>query len=177
MTNNDHTPSYIEEVIIQYWLLGYARDEIAKSFEMSKGKVSTIWAKFRNKLGHYEADALRELGKQLRRQNMTAENCAVGFRISKIIDKLNIPEEKMEEFLTSTFSFSQKKGINPETFKDALIEFAQISDKVPFSELPSYLQKINEETKKKENKRKQLQEDIQNHEKEKAVKEEQVRSA
>ena len=36
-------------------------------------------AKFRNKLGHYEADALRELGKELRRQNMTAENCAIGF--------------------------------------------------------------------------------------------------
>jgi hypothetical protein len=56
---------------------------------------------------------------------MTAENCAKGFRISKILEKLEIPEEKIEEFLTRIFGFSQKKGINPETFKDALIEFAR----------------------------------------------------
>jgi len=49
---------------------------------------------FRNKLGHYDADTLRELGKELRRQNITAADCAVGFRISKIPEKLNILEIK-----------------------------------------------------------------------------------
>ena len=88
------------------WLKGSTRDEIAQAFNTSKGKVSNIWAKFRNKLGHYEADALRELGKELRRQNMTAENCTIGFRGSNIMKKLGIPEERIEEFLTTVFELS-----------------------------------------------------------------------
>lgn len=150
---NYKIPSYEEEVIIQYWLQGKTRDEIAQAFEVSQGTISNIWKKFRNKLGQYEADALREFGKLLQRLNMTAENCAVGCRISKIMEKLKIPEEEIEKFLATIYEILQKKGINPETLRDAIIEFAQISDKVPFSELPSYLQKRNEEIKEKENKR------------------------
>jgi hypothetical protein len=174
---NYEIPSYEEEVIVQYWLQGKTRDEIAQAFEVSQGTISNIWKKFRNKLGQYEAETLRELGKQLRRQNITAENCAKGFRISKIMEKLKIPEEEMEEFLTTIYEILQKKGINPETLRDAIIEFAQISDKLPFSELPSYLQKRNEEIKEKENKKKQLEEEIQNLEKEKLAKEEEAKTA
>ena len=74
--------------------MGHTRDEIAQEFHKSTGTASNIWAKFRNKLGHYEADALRELGKQLRRQNMTVENCAKGFRISNIIEKIRDTRRK-----------------------------------------------------------------------------------
>ena len=145
MIEND-IPSYIEECIIQYWLQGNTRDEIAQAFEKSKGTVSNIIGKFRNKLGYYVADAMRELGKQLRRQNMTLENCAIGFRVYKIMEKLNIPEaKKFEEFLTTTFEFSQKMDINPEILRDALIERAQLSQKMPFSQIPSYLQEKRQE--------------------------------
>ena len=133
-------PSYMEDCIIQYWLKGETRDKIDEAFETSKGTVSNIIAKFRNELGNYDVDALRELGKELRRHNMTADNCAIGFRLIKILEKLDIPEAKFEEFLTSIFEFSQKMDINPETLRDALIEFAQLSQKMPLSQIPSYLQ-------------------------------------
>ena len=97
MFNNDYNydmPSYIEECIRQYWLRGYTRDETAQSFDTSKGTVSNIWAKYRNKLGNYDADALRELGKELRRQNMTAENCSIGFKVSNIMKKLKYTRRK-----------------------------------------------------------------------------------
>ena len=45
---------------------------------------------------------------------MTADNCAIGFRLIKILEKLDIPEAKFEEFLTSIFEFSQKMDIYPE---------------------------------------------------------------
>jgi hypothetical protein len=175
--NNYDIPSYIEECIIQYWLRGYTRDKIAESFDTSKGTVSNIWAKYRKKLGHYDADALRELGKQLLRQNMTAEDCSIGFRVSKIMKILNIPDAKTEEFLTAVNELSQKMGISSEILRDALIEFVQISDKVPFSEIASYLQKTREEIGEAENKKKQVQEEKQNLDKEKLAKDEQVRSA
>ena len=174
---DDYIPSYEEEAIIIHWLRGHTREEIAKEFYISTGKASNLWGKFKDKLGRYQADALREFGKQLRVQNMTAENCAVGFRISKIIEKLGIPDEKIEESLNTFNEVLKETGIYPETLRDALIHFAQISDKVPFSELPYYLQKINQEIREKENKKKQLEEDIQILEKEKAVTEEQTRTA
>jgi DNA-binding CsgD family transcriptional regulator len=74
--NKYNIPSYEEECILQYWLQGKTRDEIAQAFGVSRGTVSNIIAKFRNKLGHHDFDAARELGKQLRRQNMTLDNCA-----------------------------------------------------------------------------------------------------
>lgn len=91
---------------------------------------------------------MRELGKQLRRQNMTLENCAIGFRVYKIMEKLKIKiyeTKKFKEFLTNIFEFSQKMGINPEIIRDALIECAQLSQKMPFSDIPSYLQEKRQE--------------------------------
>jgi hypothetical protein len=175
--NNYDIPSYIEECIIQYWLRGYTRDEIAQLFDKSKGTISNIWAKFRNKLGHHEADALRELGKELRRQNMTAENCAIGLRMSNIIEKLGISEAKTEEFLSTVFELSQKIGIFPEILKEALIEIVKISQTMPISDIPIHLQKMREEIEETENKKKKIEEEIQILEKEKLAKEEQVRSA
>lgn len=174
---DDYIPSYEEAVIIKYWLMGYMRDEIAKEFHTSTGTASNIWAKFRNKIGHYEADALREFGKQLRQLDMTAENCAVGCRVSKIIEKLGMPEEKIKEFLITIYKISKEMRIYPDTVRDALIQLAQISDKVLFSEIPGYLQNINQEIKELENKKKQLTEEIQTLEQEKLAKEEQTISA
>ncbi len=61
----ENVPSYPESCIRQYWLQGKTRDEIAQAFGTSQGTVSNIIAKFRNELGNYDADALRELGKEL----------------------------------------------------------------------------------------------------------------
>ena len=81
---------------------------------------------------------------------MAADNCAIGFRVYKIMEKLKIKiheAKKFEELLTSIFEFSQKMDINPEILRDALIEFAQLSQKMPFSDIPSYLQEKRQEIK------------------------------
>jgi hypothetical protein len=167
----------MEDCIIQYWLKGETRDKIAEAFETSKGTVSNKIAKFRNKLGNYDVDALRELGKELRRHNMTADNCAIGFRLIKILEKLDIPEAKFEEFLTSIFEFSQKMDIYPEILRDALIEFAQLSQKMPLSQITSYLQEKRQEIKELENRNDKLKEDIEILENEKLATEEKTRDS
>jgi len=175
--NNYEIPSYEEEVFLQYWLQGKTRDEIAQAFEVSQGTVSNIIAKFKSKLGRLDFEAARELGKQLRRHNMTLENCAIGFRVFNIIKKLGIQEEKIQEFLPIVFELTQKMGISTELLRESLLEFYKISQMITFSEIPIHLQQMREKIEEKENKKKQLQKDIQNLEKEKAVKEEQTRSA
>lgn len=152
--NMERIPKYMESIIIEAWLKGYSRDAIVQEFGTSNGTVSNILTQFRNNLGHYDADTLRELGKQLQRQNMTADNCAVGFRIYKIMEKLKILEaKKMEEFLTSIFEFSQQMDIESEIFRESLLEFVKISHEMPFSDIPNYKQKTIEEIKQLENKK------------------------
>ncbi|MGI0051035.1 MAG: hypothetical protein ACRD8K_04775 [Nitrososphaeraceae archaeon] len=73
------------------------RDEITQEFHKSQGTVSNIIAKFRNEMSHYDFDAMRTLGKELRQLEMTPNNCAMGFRIFKILQKLKIPETKKIE--------------------------------------------------------------------------------
>ncbi|HJU59649.1 MAG TPA: helix-turn-helix domain-containing protein, partial [Nitrososphaeraceae archaeon] len=96
-------PKYLELSIIRAWLKGETRDEIAQELGKSQGTISNVIAKFRNELGNYVVDALRELGKELRRLEITPNNCAIGFRIFTILEKLKIPEENLKEFLTTLF--------------------------------------------------------------------------
>lgn len=76
-------PSYIESSIILAWLKGKIRDEITQEFHKSQGTVSNIIAKFRNEMSHYDLDAMRTLGKELRQLEMTPNNCAMGLEYSK----------------------------------------------------------------------------------------------
>ena len=71
---------------------------------------------------------------------MTPENCAIGCRVFKVLEKLKIPEGKIAEFLNEIFEFSQKMDINTEILREAIIEFIKISKEVPFSQVPSYLE-------------------------------------
>jgi transcriptional regulator with XRE-family HTH domain len=170
-------PRYFELCVIHAWLKGKTRDEIAEEFGKSQGTVSNIIAKMRNSLGRYDADAMREMAQELRELDMTPENCAIGCRISKVLEKLKIPEGRIAEFLNEIFEFSQKMDINTGILRDAIIEFIKISKEVPFSQVPSYLEEKREEIEQLENKKKKLEEEIQILQKEKLATEEKVRSS
>jgi transcriptional regulator with XRE-family HTH domain len=163
----EELPRYFELCVIQAWLKGKTRDEIAEEFGKSQGTVSNIISRMRNRWSKYDADAMRELAQELRELDMTPDNCAIGCRIFKMLEKLKIPEEEIAEFLKEIFQFSQQLDINTETLRDALIEFVKISQKVPFSQVPNYIQEKREEIKQLENKKKNLEEEIQVLEKEK----------
>src|SRR5687768_16855314 len=101
-------PRYYELCVIQAWLKGKTRDEIAEEFGTSQGTVSNIIARMRNSLSKYETDAMRELAQELRDLDITADNCFTGCRVFKILENLKIPEAKIGEFLKEIFEFSQK---------------------------------------------------------------------
>ena len=84
----------------------------------------------------HDFDSMRELAKELRRAELTVDNCAVGFRTHNIITKLKIPENEIERFLTSTFEFGQKLGVDQNMMQEILIESANMSIQLPISEIP-----------------------------------------
>lgn len=85
---------------------------------------------------------------------MTPENCAIGCRVSKVLEKLKIPERRIAEFFNEIFEFSQKMDINTEILREAIIKFIKISKEVSFSQVPRYLEEKREEIEQLENKKK-----------------------
>ncbi len=171
-------PKYFESAIILAWLKGLTRDEIAQEFGISEGTVSNILAKMRKSLGNYEFDSIREHVRHLRQQDMTAADCASGFRTHRILEKLKIPEKEVEQFLTTIFEFSQKMGINSDIIHDSLNEIARLSsDEMHISEIPNYLQSQTDEIKQLKNEKRDLQEQINGLKNEKLSEEKELKNS
>lgn len=118
-------PSYIESSIILAQLKGKIRDEITQEFPKSQGTVSKIIAKFRNEISHYDLDTMRTLGKELRQLEMTPNNCAMGFRIVKILQKLKIQKQKRQKNFSRLYlNFHNRWDINSEILR-CLIRICQ----------------------------------------------------
>ena len=90
-------PDYIERNVIQGWLRGTSRDEIASKNSISTGSVSFIVKKFIDNLGEYDARVIRELSIQIRKANLTPRECAIGFRIHKILENIGITNEEEKD--------------------------------------------------------------------------------
>ena len=170
-------PKYFESAMMQAWLRGKSRDEIAQEFGISEGTVSNILAKMRKSLGNYEFDSIREHVRHLRQQDMTAAGCASGFRTHRILEKLKIPEKEVEQFLTTIFEFSQKIGINSDIIHDSLIEIARLSEEMTISEIPNYLQSQTDEIKQLKNEKRDLKEQIKGLKNEKLTEEKELKNS
>ena len=52
-------PEHIKSAVINAWLMGNTRDEIAAELNISKGSVSNIKNEWQNRVGVFEANSLR----------------------------------------------------------------------------------------------------------------------
>ena len=57
--------NYWERNVINGWLLGKSREKIAAESSVSTGSVSNIINKFKDNLGHCDAETVRELALQI----------------------------------------------------------------------------------------------------------------
>ncbi len=74
--------STIKTLVIQQWLQGKPRNDIAAENGVSSGAVTNIVNEWRLKPGLAAADELRELAVTMKKVGITAAQCALGFRIA-----------------------------------------------------------------------------------------------
>ena len=72
------TSEHIKSAVIDAWLMGKTRDNIASEFKVSTGTVSNIIEQWQNMIGVYDAQNLRELGLALKKADKTPSKCADG---------------------------------------------------------------------------------------------------
>ena len=74
-------PDAFKSLVIQQWLQGIPRNDIAVENGLSSGAVTNIVNEWRRALGFAMADTLRELSVTMQKVGITAAQCALGFRV------------------------------------------------------------------------------------------------
>jgi outer membrane murein-binding lipoprotein Lpp len=139
-------PTHIKEEVIRKWLSGEQRDKIASDISMGAGTVTNIISEWKEEIGIPTADALRVLATELKRLNINASQCAKGYKLLKIINNLGAQkEEDIEPFLTQIYNLCTSKNIAPEAIVNTSQQILALSDTIPISQIPEYIQqKIKE---------------------------------
>lgn len=108
-----HTSSDIRTGVIRHWLMGDSRDVIASKFLISAGAVTNIVNEWRNNIGRYIADDLRELSLSLKKAQLSPLECATGLRMEKMMQRFGIKEEQFEYFMSEIYNKCQVLEIAP----------------------------------------------------------------
>jgi len=86
----------MKSLVIQQWLQGLSRNDIAAQNGLSSGAVTNIVNEWKHNLGSSRiADELRQLATTLRNVGITASQCALGFRLASIMLRIGVNEEDL----------------------------------------------------------------------------------
>jgi transposase len=126
--------------VIRLWVEGNSRKDIALISGVSEGTVSNIIAEWRQKLGKEDADAIRELGINLKRLGIDHAQCAEGLRISSTMKKLGVIGNQFKSFINAVYKYCQRFGLTPEDIASLLQALINLSKEVPFSRIPDHIE-------------------------------------
>jgi hypothetical protein len=148
-------PDSIKSIVIQQWLQGRPRNDIASQNGLSTGAVTNIVDEWRNSLGPKAAHRLRDFATTLKNIGITASECAVGFRVATTLSRIGVNEDSIEPFVLDVYNRCKNIGLTPESissFVQDLIEFSA-TNVLPISKVSDYL-------KEKEEVKRSLEEEI-----------------
>jgi hypothetical protein len=134
-----HISNDIRLGVIHYWLKGNSRDDIATKFNISSGGVTNIISEWRNNLGSFIVDDLRQLSLSLKKGGITPIECAIGFRIAKMMQRFGINEEQFEYFMAEIYNKCQILEFSPNQIGEYLKETVNLSNTVFPSQIPNYI--------------------------------------
>ena len=120
------------QTVIRLWIEGNSRKDIALITGVSEGTVSNIIAEWRQKLGDGDAEAIRELGIDMKGLGIDAAQCAEGLRTSSTMKKLGVNGNQFKSFINDVYQYCQKFGLTPQDIASNLQALINLSKEVPF---------------------------------------------
>ena len=161
-------PDAMKSLVIQQWLRGTARDKIAAENDLSSGAVTNIIFEWKQALGVPVADDLRELAVTLNKVDISAAQCASGFRVAAIMLKMGVKEDSFESFIVDVYNRCNNLGLTPENISLYVQDLLEFSKTIPFSQIPEYITKKADEKKKLEEQLEKLRNEIKTLDEEKS---------
>ena len=144
-------PHATKSLVIQQWLQGKPRNDIAAENGVSSGAVTNIVKEWRHNLGFAVADELRELALTMKKVGITAAQCALGFRIATFMLNVGVDEDSFESFILDVYNRCKHIGLSSENisaYLQDLIEFSR--DVLPLSKIEDYIKERTDDKRKLE---------------------------
>src|SRR6266487_2244551 len=144
-------PHATKSLVIQQWLQGKPRNDIAAENGVSSGAVTNIVKEWRHNLGFAVADELRELALTMKKVGITAAQCALGFRIATIMLNLGVDEDSFESFILDVYNRCKDIALSQENISVYLQDLLEFSTTVlPLSKLEDYIKEMTDDKRKLE---------------------------
>ena len=148
------------QTVIRLWIEGYSRKDIALITGVSEGTVSNIIAEWKQKLRDGDADAIRELGINVKRLGIDAAQCAEGLRTSSTMKKLGVNANQFKSFINEVYKYCQIFGLTPQDIAPNLQALIKLSKEVPFSRIQDHIEEKKREISKLDEQIRKRHEDI-----------------
>ncbi len=132
-------PQTLKNTVIQLYLQGLTRNEIASRTGISQGGVSNIIAGWKTALGYPLADELREFSMTLKRLGINAQQSAMGVILVKMIQDLGVDEDNFRTFISELYQRCLEVGLHPQKIADYAKQLVELSESIPLSDIPQYI--------------------------------------
>ena len=161
------TPRSIKTKVLDEWLQGIPRSKIARDNGIGAGTVTAIHQQARDK-DIPDIDLLREIALRIRKKDIDVSDFASAVRLKKVLDRIGLPEEKMELLLEEINVHCFRRGMDEKEFVSRIDETFDLAGKtIPISDVHLYLsqktrqlQGLDREIAKRDNRiRQRLEED------------------
>jgi hypothetical protein len=136
----DHNLSVIDD-----WLDGETRKDIARKHVIGNGTVYNYVHKWSNSIGFEKAAVLRDLAVKLKKNGLTVADCAKGFRMVMVFEKYGIKEDEEKDeitnFLKDIYLNCQKTNLSVQKVFMYIYDIINFSKEIAISQIPDFMKK------------------------------------
>ena len=136
-------PHKIKVQVLYQWIQGISRDKIAENNDIGRGTVSNIIEQFKTNVP--DIDLMRQTSLQIKKENIGIFSFAASIRLRRLLEDLEITEDKIESLLEEINIYCFKQEITP---KDFVLKINEVSDlamdlQTPIHKLPSFVNQLS----------------------------------
>ena len=130
----ERIPHSLKKTVIKEWLQGISRDTISSNYGIGGGTVSRIIQEA--KMNIPDIVLLREVAVKLKKENLDMNHFASSVRLKKILDRLELTEEKVELLIEQVNTYCFKHEISEKEFNFIkiqinLLRFRSLLNRIP----------------------------------------------
>ena len=111
---SNQIPHKIKVQVLYQWIQGISRDKIAENNDIGRGTVSNIIEQFITTIP--DIDLMRETSLQIKKENIGIFSFAASIRLRRLLEDLEITEDKIESLLEEINIYCFKQEITPKDF-------------------------------------------------------------
>lgn len=135
----------VKRNVIWEYMKGMGRDENASKNGLSGGAVTNIINEWKAGLDKHEVEEMRDLAVSLKKLGITAPQCASGFRVSTMLQRLGVNEENFGQFVSEIYNKCRERELRVDDIAHNLKEMVELCQSVPFSKITDHIQQKNSE--------------------------------